>query len=79
MAPLEINAAGRPVVAYGAGGATETVIEGMNGVLFREQTAESLIEALEEFENQELGSSQPFGGTRSSTTSTYFRNASSVF
>ena len=27
MAPLEINAAGRPVVAYGAGGATETVIE----------------------------------------------------
>jgi glycosyltransferase involved in cell wall biosynthesis len=53
MAPLEINAAGRPVIAYGAGGATETVIEGMNGVLFREQTAESLIEALEEFESQD--------------------------
>jgi glycosyltransferase involved in cell wall biosynthesis len=52
MAPLEINAAGRPVVAYGAGGATETVIEGLNGVLFREQTTESLIGALETFEGQ---------------------------
>jgi glycosyltransferase involved in cell wall biosynthesis len=53
MAPLEINAAGRPVVAYGSGGATETVIEGMNGILFREQTAESLIWALEKFESME--------------------------
>ncbi len=52
MAPLEINAAGRPVVAYGAGGATETVIENLNGILFREQTQESLIEALEKLENQ---------------------------
>jgi len=50
MAPLEINAAGRPVVAYGAGGATETVIEQVNGILFREQTVESLIEALERSE-----------------------------
>jgi glycosyltransferase involved in cell wall biosynthesis len=52
MAPLEVNAAGRPVVAYGAGGATETVIEGLNGVLFREQTKSSLIEAIEQFENR---------------------------
>jgi glycosyltransferase involved in cell wall biosynthesis len=52
MAPLEINAAGRPVVAYAAGGATETVIEGKNGVLFGEQTAESLIEGLERLEAQ---------------------------
>ncbi|HTB98332.1 MAG TPA: glycosyltransferase [Terracidiphilus sp.] len=50
MAPLEINAAGRPVVAYGAGGATETVIEQVNGILFREQTVESLIEGLERSE-----------------------------
>lgn len=47
MAPLEINAAGRPVIAYGAGGATETVIEQVNGILFREQTVEALIEGLE--------------------------------
>jgi glycosyltransferase involved in cell wall biosynthesis len=53
MTPLEINAAGRPVVAYGAGGATETVIENLNGVLFREQTVESLIQALEKLECQD--------------------------
>jgi glycosyltransferase involved in cell wall biosynthesis len=52
MAPLEINAAGRPVVAYGAGGATETIIENLNGVLFPEQTTESLIQALEKLESQ---------------------------
>jgi glycosyltransferase involved in cell wall biosynthesis len=52
MAPLEINAAGRPVVAYAAGGATETVIEGRNGVLFDAQTTESLIEGLERLEAQ---------------------------
>lgn len=52
MAPLEINAAGRPVVAYGAGGATETVIENLNGVLFREQTVESLIEGMEKLESR---------------------------
>jgi len=53
MAPLEVNAAGRPVVAYGSGGATETVINGLNGILFREQTTGSLIEALEQFENMD--------------------------
>jgi glycosyltransferase involved in cell wall biosynthesis len=52
MTPLEVNAAGRPVVAYGAGGATETVIENLNGVLFREQTVESLIQAMERLEGQ---------------------------
>jgi len=57
MAPLEINAAGRPVIAYGAGGATETVIENLNGVLFQEQTVESLIQALEKYESQTWDSS----------------------
>jgi glycosyltransferase involved in cell wall biosynthesis len=50
MAPLEINAAGRPVVAYGAGGATETIHEGLNGILFKEQTVDSLLEGLEKLE-----------------------------
>ncbi len=52
LAPLEVNAAGRPVVAYGAGGATETIIEGLNGILFRTPSTESLIEALEECESR---------------------------
>lgn len=52
MAPLEINAAGRPVVAYRAGGATETIREGLNGVFFNEQTLESLIAGLDQLESQ---------------------------
>jgi glycosyltransferase involved in cell wall biosynthesis len=40
------------VVAYAAGGATETVIEGLNGVLFPEQTVDSLVGGLERLELQ---------------------------
>jgi glycosyltransferase involved in cell wall biosynthesis len=57
MAPLEINAAGRPVVAYGAGGATETVIKDLNGTLFYEQSTDALITALEELESKSWNSS----------------------
>jgi glycosyltransferase involved in cell wall biosynthesis len=50
MAPLEVNAAGRPVIAYRAGGAVETVVEGVTGVFFDQQNSQSLAEAIEEFE-----------------------------
>jgi len=39
MVPVEAMASGRPVVAFGRGGATETVIPGLSGVFFDEQTA----------------------------------------
>jgi glycosyltransferase involved in cell wall biosynthesis len=51
IAPLEAQAAGRPVIAYAAGGALETVIEGATGVFFREQTAESLADAISDFDD----------------------------
>lgn len=47
---VEAQAAGTPVIAYGKGGAVETVIPGETGILFREQTVESLIHAVQEFE-----------------------------
>ena len=46
LTPLEAMASGRPVVAYGAGGALETVIDGKTGLFFREQTVDSLCVAL---------------------------------
>ena len=46
MTPLECMASGRPVVAYAAGGALETVANGENGVLFHDQTEASLSAAL---------------------------------
>jgi glycosyltransferase involved in cell wall biosynthesis len=49
IAPLEAQAAGRPVIAYAAGGALETVLEGTTGLFFREPTAAALAEAVERF------------------------------
>lgn len=50
ITPVEAQAAGRPVIAYGRGGATETVLDGVTGILFDAQTAEALVEAVERFE-----------------------------
>ena len=47
LVPIEAMASGRPVVAYGKGGATETVIDGVTGTFFEEQTVEALLDAVE--------------------------------
>jgi glycosyltransferase involved in cell wall biosynthesis len=46
---VEAQAAGAPVIAYGKGGAAEIVRPG-TGILFAEQTVESLVEAVNQFE-----------------------------
>ena len=46
----EANACGLPVIAYGEGGAAEVVHDGINGVIFTEQTKQSLIDAIRRFE-----------------------------
>lgn len=48
--PVEAQACGRPVVAYGKGGALETVVNKKTGVFFNEQNVDSLIQAIEDFE-----------------------------
>lgn len=53
MAPLEVAAAGRPTIAFRAGGATETVIDGQTGVFFDTQEPESVVQAIEQFERQD--------------------------
>jgi len=61
MVPVEAMAAGRPVIAFGRGGATETVVgmsdacppESSTGVFFPEQTAASLADAMRQFESVE--------------------------
>jgi glycosyltransferase involved in cell wall biosynthesis len=52
IAVVEAQAAGCPVIAYGKGGALETVLAGQTGVFFEEQSAESLVEAVERFERE---------------------------
>ena len=48
--PVEAQACGTPVIALGHGGTKETVIDGQTGVHFKEQTVESLSEAIGRFE-----------------------------
>src|SRR6185295_17439836 len=49
IVPVEAMACGKPVIAYGHGGVTETVIDGETGVFFSELKPESLEKALTEF------------------------------
>ncbi|MBI4567445.1 MAG: glycosyltransferase, partial [Planctomycetes bacterium] len=64
ITPLEAMASGRPVIAYGRGGARETVVDeeeaartgaAPTGLFFREQTVDSLVEGIRAFEAREQG------------------------
>lgn len=48
--PVETMAAGRPVIAYGMGGARDTVVDGRTGTFFETQSVDSLSEAVDRFE-----------------------------
>ena len=54
ITPVEAQACGTPVITYGKGGATETVLdlnhEKPTGLFFKEQTVESIVEKINEFE-----------------------------
>lgn len=50
ISPVEAQACGKPVIAYAAGGALETVVEGITGVFFHRQEPEALRAAIEESE-----------------------------
>lgn len=50
ITPLELNAAGKPIIAFHKGGSLETVLEGITGVFFHSQTADSMADAIRELE-----------------------------
>jgi nucleoside-diphosphate-sugar epimerase/glycosyltransferase involved in cell wall biosynthesis len=50
IVPVEAQAAGVPVIAYGVGGHRDSVEDGRHGVLFDDQTVESVVAAIERFE-----------------------------
>ena len=54
LVPVEANAASCPVIAFRGGGALETVKENVTGLFFNEQTPESLVAAMDKFEQNEL-------------------------
>ncbi len=53
LMPVEAQACGTPVIAFGRGGTSETVIEGKTGTFFYSQDEDSLIEAVKRFEKME--------------------------
>jgi glycosyltransferase involved in cell wall biosynthesis len=50
IVPVEAQACGTPVIAFARGGAAETIVEGQTGLFFREQTPDSVIDAVREFD-----------------------------
>lgn len=53
IVPLEAMACGRPVLAFGRGGALESVVQGKTGLFFFDQTAGALKQTIRDFEAQE--------------------------
>ena len=55
---MEAQSAGTPVLAYGRGGACETVEDGRTGLLFHAQTVDSLAACIEKFEAEGVACSK---------------------
>lgn len=53
---VEAQSFGKPVIAFGAGGSTETIIEGKTGWFFPEQTAQSLVSLIEKIDPRKINS-----------------------
>lgn len=53
ITPLEAMACGTPVIAFGAGGALETVVNGETGLFFDEPNAEALLKVMNEADGRE--------------------------
>ena len=51
ITPLEAQACGTPVLAFGRGGASETVIDGVTGLHFWSQSVEAICDVVDRFEN----------------------------
>lgn len=54
IVPVEAMASGAPVIAYGRGGVLDTVIDGVTGIIFQEQTVDSLSLAISKIELNEV-------------------------
>jgi glycosyltransferase involved in cell wall biosynthesis len=54
IAPIEAQACGTPIIAYGKGGVLETVVDKLTGLFFDEQSVNSLLQAIEKFETMKF-------------------------
>lgn len=75
----ESQACGVPVIAYGRGGATETVVAGVTGLFFMEEKAESLLGALDKFETMAFNKSTVRANALKFSREAFKRKASEFF
>ena len=54
ITPLEAQASGRPVIAYGAGGARATIVPGVTGLFFDTQTPQALADTVRAFRDEDF-------------------------
>jgi glycosyltransferase involved in cell wall biosynthesis len=54
ITPVEVQATGRPVLAFGAGGVSETVVDGVTGVFFSQQASDAICEAVSRLDELKL-------------------------
>jgi glycosyltransferase involved in cell wall biosynthesis len=77
IVPVEAMASGRPVIAYGRGGATETVVPKVSGIFFEEQTVEAIIEAEQIFRSLTFNSERIVEHARTFRSSQFTEKMSS--
>ncbi|MFN8532541.1 MAG: glycosyltransferase [Dehalococcoidia bacterium] len=71
ITPPEAQAAGRPVVAFGGGGALETVLDGQTGVFFHQPSADALADAVVRLERMPFDPDHAVRWARSFDTSVF--------
>jgi glycosyltransferase involved in cell wall biosynthesis len=78
LVAVEAQAAGKPVIAYAAGGALETVDDGLTGVLFSERSREGVMAAIEEAEQLDTPPTVIAGRARRFSRATFRARLASV-
>jgi glycosyltransferase involved in cell wall biosynthesis len=73
MVPVEAMASGKPVIAFDYGGARETVVNGLTGLLFPEQTVDCLVEAVLSFERGQSFDSRAIRSHAEAFSATIFK------
>lgn len=56
LVPLEAQSCGKPVIALKQGGAAETIVNGVTGITFKEQTVDDFLRAIKKFKNYKFDS-----------------------
>ena len=73
MVPVEAMASGRPVVAFGRGGATETVATGLTGTFFEKQTTGAVVQAVRSLACMDISSEKVIAHARQFGREQFFR------